>query len=136
HLRNDCINVSSKLELDQPVPKPGRYIATCQASKRSSFAFSFECSSKRFSPPTRYIATCQALKRSSFAFSFESRSKRFWFRLNQSFCLDFTTKTSKTRLNSLACSYSPLPPSLRSPSNLDRNVSCVVSIGVTIETLR
>ncbi|KAG5384425.1 hypothetical protein IGI04_035895 [Brassica rapa subsp. trilocularis] len=33
---------------------------------------------------------------------------------------DFWTKTSKTRINSFVCSYSPLPPSLCSPSNLDR----------------
>ncbi|KAL0649458.1 hypothetical protein Bca4012_092149 [Brassica carinata] len=36
-------------------------------------------------PPTRYVATCQASKRSSLAFSFESSSKRSWFRLNQNF---------------------------------------------------
>ncbi|KAG5384178.1 hypothetical protein IGI04_035648 [Brassica rapa subsp. trilocularis] len=48
--------------------------------------------------------------RSSFVFSFESRSKRFSFRLNRSFRRDFTTNTSKTRLNSFAISYSPLPP--------------------------
>ncbi|KAL0667776.1 hypothetical protein Bca4012_030480 [Brassica carinata] len=36
-------------------------------------------------PPARYIATCQASKSSSFVFSFESRSKRFSFRLNRSF---------------------------------------------------
>ncbi|KAL0815291.1 hypothetical protein Bca101_071735 [Brassica carinata] len=34
---------------------------------------------------TRYIATCQASERSSFRFSFESSSKRFSFRLNRSF---------------------------------------------------
>ncbi|KAF3537992.1 hypothetical protein F2Q69_00019637 [Brassica cretica] len=36
-------------------------------------------------PPARYIATCQPSKSSSFVFSFESRSKRFSFRLNRSF---------------------------------------------------
>ncbi|KAL0837331.1 hypothetical protein Bca101_089221 [Brassica carinata] len=43
-----------------------RYVATCQTF-------------------TRYISTCQASERSSFRFSFESSSKRFSFRLNRSF---------------------------------------------------
>ncbi|KAL0645922.1 hypothetical protein Bca4012_044213 [Brassica carinata] len=43
-----------------------RYVATCQTF-------------------TRYIATCQASERSSFRFSFESSSKRFSFRLNRNF---------------------------------------------------
>ena len=91
-----------------------------------------------------------APKGSSFALFFESRSKRFLFLLNQNFRWDFTTKTNKTCLNSLACSYSPswasyspswesyspLPPSLRPPSNLDQYIFCFVSIGVTIGTLR
>ncbi|KAG5401138.1 hypothetical protein IGI04_015745 [Brassica rapa subsp. trilocularis] len=71
------------------------YVATCQPSKGSSFAFSFESSSKRFSfrlnrttcqTSTRYVETCQASKGSSFAFSFESSSKRFLFRLNRTTC--------------------------------------------------
>ncbi|KAG5373886.1 hypothetical protein IGI04_042790 [Brassica rapa subsp. trilocularis] len=112
-----------------------RYVATCKASERSSFGLSFESSSKRFSfrlnrsfptcqTVSRYVSTCKASKSSSFVFSFESRSKCFSFRLNRSFHRDFTTKTNKTRLNLFACSYSPLPPALYSPSNLDRNVSC------------
>ncbi|KAG5410208.1 hypothetical protein IGI04_006527 [Brassica rapa subsp. trilocularis] len=66
------------------------------------------------------IATCQASKGSSFAFSFELSSKRF----------------SKTHLKLLGLFLLTLPPSLRSLSNLDRNVSYFASIEVTIETLR
>ncbi|KAF3535981.1 hypothetical protein F2Q69_00025006 [Brassica cretica] len=84
-------------------------IATRQASKGSSYAFSFESSSKRFSflatatemTSSLTIATRQASKGSSFTFSFESSSKRFSFRLNRSFRREFTTKTSWTRLGSL-----------------------------------
>ncbi|KAG5388545.1 hypothetical protein IGI04_030086 [Brassica rapa subsp. trilocularis] len=67
-----------------------RYVATGKASER---------------PPARYIATCEASKSSSFVFSFESRSKHFSFRLNRSFRRDFTTKTCKTRLKSFAYPY-------------------------------
>ncbi|KAG5388718.1 hypothetical protein IGI04_030259 [Brassica rapa subsp. trilocularis] len=107
-------------------------IATRQASKGSSFTFSFESSSKLFSfrlnrsfrrkfttktswtrlgslslaiatemTSSLAIATCQASKGSSFTFSFESSSKRFSFRLNRSFRRQFTTKTCWTRLGSL-----------------------------------
>ncbi|CAN7022837.1 unnamed protein product [Brassica rapa subsp. trilocularis] len=48
------------------------------------------------------IATCKASEGSSFTFSFESSSKRFSFRLNRSFRREFTTKTSWTHLGSLS----------------------------------
>ncbi|KAF2595272.1 hypothetical protein F2Q70_00043147 [Brassica cretica] len=58
----------------------GRYVATEHA--HSSVATQRPSSSQL---STRYVATCMASERSSFAFSFEFSSKRFPFRLNRSF---------------------------------------------------
>ncbi|KAG5375562.1 hypothetical protein IGI04_040158 [Brassica rapa subsp. trilocularis] len=94
-----------------------RYVATCQTV-------------------SRYIATCKASERSSFGFSFESSSKRFSFRLNRSFRLDFTTKTSRTLLGLLPLATPQKGPPLGCLLNPHRNAFRFVSIGVSVEILR
>ncbi|KAG5388590.1 hypothetical protein IGI04_030131 [Brassica rapa subsp. trilocularis] len=122
----------SSLRSDRARTQLGRYVAT---ELKPTF--------------TRYIATCQASKRSSFGFSFESSSKRFSFRLNRSRPVRLqkgpplgsllNPHRNAFRFVSIGVSRPVRPlkgPPLGSLLNPHRNAFRFVSIGVSFEILR